>query len=465
MNDFESLVKPDTAGLVAVINRRIDLDLAHAKQWYRIPVRSAPAGLNDMRWVAFYLTAPFGGEKWSVRHWASITSIREARRVELLPDEPDHPRAQEAYYRLALGQVQQRHEPILSRRRRRVVFIPSVWRKFQTALEINDLHNGSPLEDRLWAAFKQEGIEAERQWFEGTTESLYCLDFAVFCPQRNIDVECDGDLWHSNPKRAREDNQRNNFLEQRGWHVLRFSTDQLMSTLPDCLQAVKTTVRRCGGLCLPDGTVRQFGGALSQTDRSEVLDCDSVRLAHTRPAAKTESTTRQAEPELGERSNLSQLLAATTATARKTILTKLESVHGSDGLARGIASALPGLTPREKERGVWCLGELRPNSAAVDGLIVALASDTTRNLRRLAYSACAKLRRCEFEEPILARLSEEEQQVLQYALSALAECGTEVAIKAIRQVLSRAQPDYVTKSAQEALRRCTLRKKHNKSLR
>jgi hypothetical protein len=204
----------ETPGLVAVIPRRVDFGHARDEHWNRIPVRSDPPGLAGMGWVGFYFPAAFGAEKWSVRYWAPIRAITTARRAELLPAEAKHPRAEELYYRLALGDLQRRADPIFSRRRRRIVFIPSVWHKFVTALEINDLHHGSPIEDRLWAAFKQEGIEAERQWFEGRGETLYCLDFALFCPQRNIDVECDGDTWHASPERARVDNDRNNYTSR-----------------------------------------------------------------------------------------------------------------------------------------------------------------------------------------------------------------------------------------------------------
>lgn len=395
-----------------------------------------------------------------MRYWAPITSIGEVRRIELLPDEPDHPRANEAYYRLGLGQLRQRHEPIFSRRRRRIVFIRSVWQKFVEALEINDLHHGSPLEDRLWAAFKQEGIEAERQWYEGAGETMYCLDFALFCPQRNIDVECDGDMWHSNPERAREDNRRNNFLEQRGWHVLRFNTAQLTSTLPDCLQDVKNTIRRCGGLYLPDGTLRKFDEALTHADRPAEFGDDAFIPPRPRPTVKAVPTTRPPAPERDDRIDLRELLAVTNAKIRVGVLAKLESAHRPEAIARVIAAALPSLAPREKERGIWCLGKLRPSSAAVDALATSISSETSRNVRRLAYSACAKLRSRQFEEPILGRLQEEEQQVLQYALSALAECGTQRAIEPIRRILCRPQPDYVTKSAHDALRRCALRRSH-----
>lgn len=248
----------DALGLVAVLNNRPDFERAKVEHWYRIPVQSAPDRLRDIRWIAFYLTQAFGREKWSVRYWAKVRKITQARRADLLTSEKTHPRSQNMYFRLALGTLQVRPEPILSRRRRRIVFIPSNWKKFTTALEINDLVHGSPLEDRLWAAFKQEEIEAERQWWEGDKETRYCLDFALFCPQRNVDVECDGDSWHINPKSAAHDNARNNFLEQRGWHVLRFNTAQLTDDLAGCVRNVTTLVNRCGGLIMADDSVKPF---------------------------------------------------------------------------------------------------------------------------------------------------------------------------------------------------------------
>jgi very-short-patch-repair endonuclease len=119
------------------------------------------------------------------------------------------------------------------------------------------LVHGSPLEDRLWAAFKQEEIEAERQWWEGN-KTRYCLDFALFCARGKIDVECDGDTWHISKESAPRDNARNNFLEQRGWHVLRFGTRQLSDDLRGCVRDVTTTIGQCGGIMRPDGSIRQI---------------------------------------------------------------------------------------------------------------------------------------------------------------------------------------------------------------
>ncbi len=239
-----------------MLNNRADFERVKAKHWYRIPVQTAPEAIERICWIAFYLTQAFGREKWAIRHWAKVEGISRVQRVDLLPAESAHSRSQNWYHRIGLGPLQTRGEPIYSRRRRRIVFIPSIWKKFTDALEINDLVHGSPLEDRLWAAFKQEEIEAERQWWEGDKKTRYCLDFALFCPERNIDVECDGDTWHSNPEAAVRDNARNNFLEQRGWHVLRFNTAQLTNDLPGCVRDITTLVNRCGGLLLPDDSVK-----------------------------------------------------------------------------------------------------------------------------------------------------------------------------------------------------------------
>src|SRR5438445_523547 len=150
---MNSALPHNAPGLVAVLTNRPDFDRAKLEHWYRIPVQSAPDGVRNVRWIAFYLTKAFGGEKWSVRYWANVRKITQVTRSVLLPAEKNHPRSKNLYYRLGLGPLQVRPEAIVSRRRRRIVFIPSIWEKFAAALEINDLIHGSPLEDRLWAAF------------------------------------------------------------------------------------------------------------------------------------------------------------------------------------------------------------------------------------------------------------------------------------------------------------------------
>lgn len=162
--------KPDT--LVAIVPRPADFITAQREHWYRIPCRTAPDMLPAARWLAFYHTAAFGEHRWAVHFLAPIEGIERALRRDLLPDEPEHPRADEPYFRVRLGSLTSLAHPVPSLRRRRIVFIPTTLAKLQAASEINDLYHESPLEDDLWGALRRAGIPAERQWYiaEGTLE-------------------------------------------------------------------------------------------------------------------------------------------------------------------------------------------------------------------------------------------------------------------------------------------------------
>jgi very-short-patch-repair endonuclease len=56
---------------------------------------------------------------------------------------------------------------------------------------------------------------------------LYSIDFAI--PSMMIAIECDGDYWHSLPKRKRSDSKRDLFLKDSGWTVIRLPGKQIVS--------------------------------------------------------------------------------------------------------------------------------------------------------------------------------------------------------------------------------------------
>jgi very-short-patch-repair endonuclease len=184
-----------------------------------------------------------------VSYYAQVQDVRQVRRVQLFPDQPRDKRSKQPYYQLLLGPLQRLPQPILSRRFRRIVFIPTTWEKFNNASEINDLFDGSPLEDCLWTVFKRLKISAERQEFIALDSDFAALDFAIYCAQGKIDVETDGDTWHANPEKAAQDNRRDNALEMIGWSVLRFSTAQVIEQLMEyCIPTIATTINNLGGV-------------------------------------------------------------------------------------------------------------------------------------------------------------------------------------------------------------------------
>ena len=113
---------PDDRVLVAYVPRPTDFTRIQTENWYRIPVKSAPKGLYA-EYIAFYFGRTFGDKKWAIHYYAENLGHELVRRIDLLPDEPNHPRAQEIYYQVQLGPLNLLEQPIMSLKWRRILFI------------------------------------------------------------------------------------------------------------------------------------------------------------------------------------------------------------------------------------------------------------------------------------------------------------------------------------------------------
>lgn len=263
--------------LVAIMNNPLDMVVARDRHWYRVPISSAETMLRNRwppQWLAFYQTQIFGAEKYAVNYFARVDELRRARRWELFPDEPRDEKSEREYWQVIIGPLQRLPRPIVSRRWRRIAFIPTTLAKLHTAEEVNDLYDESPLEDRLWAEFKRLHIRAERQEFVQLGNKLHSLDFAIYCTQGGLNVETDGDIWHADPKRIPEDNARDNALETAGWSLLRFNSRQINEQMRAyCLPTVKKEIDNLGGVVeLGRSLPRLVNLNLQQTTLFDALD-------------------------------------------------------------------------------------------------------------------------------------------------------------------------------------------------
>lgn len=158
---------PEDRVLVAYVPQPSDFDIIRREGWYRIPQRFAPKGLHA-EYLAFYFGSKFGDEKWAIHYYARRAGHELVRRRDLLPDQPNHPRADEIYYKVQLEELRKLAQPIVSLRWRRVTFIHTTWDRFQDATEINDLFiEGGVYVDRLYSTLKERGIRAERDYRAG----------------------------------------------------------------------------------------------------------------------------------------------------------------------------------------------------------------------------------------------------------------------------------------------------------
>jgi hypothetical protein len=173
---------PEDRVLVGVMPNPRDLELARDHHWYRIPARRATQGVRA-EYVAFYFTKAFSPDlRWGIHFFARRTGHELVRRAELLPDEPDHPHADELYYKLQLGPLRRREQPIVSLRWRRITFIHTTWDRFTAAREINDLFSTDDVYvDRVYHALKERGIQPERAVEVHQGRETYTADLMIPC--------------------------------------------------------------------------------------------------------------------------------------------------------------------------------------------------------------------------------------------------------------------------------------------
>jgi very-short-patch-repair endonuclease len=74
----------------------------------------------------------------------------------------------------------------------------------------------------------------------------YRLDFAIVGEKVKLDIECDGQEYHTSPEQVEHDRRRNNALTEQGWIVLRYSGSQIYNNPYGCVGQVLRTLSTHG---------------------------------------------------------------------------------------------------------------------------------------------------------------------------------------------------------------------------
>lgn len=224
--------------LVAVVTNDTDLQRFAEEGWYRIPARAvgrtlAADALQQTSTLALYQTGAItAGLPSAIELWGEVAQVLPKLRRELLPNEPDHPAADELYHLVRVAQVRRLERPIVSRRPRRVTFIRTTREKLLAATDINDLVIGTDAEERLWKSL--ENLEAERKYFMRVSDVMMEVDFALFEQGKTVGIIVA--LDEPTATDARES-------ATDAWRILRFSPNRLQSDLAGCLQEIMALVR------------------------------------------------------------------------------------------------------------------------------------------------------------------------------------------------------------------------------
>jgi very-short-patch-repair endonuclease len=97
----------------------------------------------------------------------------------------------------------------------------------------------------------EQGIPSERQYEVVVGPSRFKLDFAVFCTDRSIGLECDGDTQHMRRSAVERGKRRSNLLQSLGWSMLHFTTQELTRNMPGTLQVIQESIAQYGGIWHP----------------------------------------------------------------------------------------------------------------------------------------------------------------------------------------------------------------------
>ena len=229
-----------------------DWNIAHENLWYRIPLEKAPKIIREKNtsYIAFYFPSVFGEKKkWRVIHYAKVESIVQVSRKELFPMETLNSKSDLLYYRINFQAIQTLPQPFISRRGHRIVFVSTTEEKFFCGeTDFNILFKSSPLEKQMENFIKKMDIEYEKEWREYVDyKKFYYLDFAIWCKDGNINIECDGDSYHMQKEEVHNDKTRNNQLESYGWSVLRFTTKHFSEDKVHIEKTIYQTVKELGG--------------------------------------------------------------------------------------------------------------------------------------------------------------------------------------------------------------------------
>ena len=229
--NHQTISDSDPRVLVAVMNNTRDFEIARDRGWYRIPLKRAPAQIGA-DYLAFYHTAAFEQEKWSVRHYAPVKGYHIVTRADLLPDEATHPRAEDKYYRLDIGTLQELPHPIPSRKLRRITFVSTTLSRLLAAEDVHDLWERDRLEDRLWAAFREATLAAEGRYQVGEERDSY-------------EIDCAGPHRHDSTAVFLDEGRA---AAVPNWFVLYFVPRHTCDDLPSCLDMVRQAIREHGSV-------------------------------------------------------------------------------------------------------------------------------------------------------------------------------------------------------------------------
>jgi very-short-patch-repair endonuclease len=227
--------------LVGVLKNKADLDILLKYHWYRIPVEFLPA--RKFKYIAFYQPVSFGKNGKRIEYYAAVSGKRKFKRIDLLPEEAGHPRANRDYFKFDFKKIIKLPKSVRNVIPRRVSFGFTDRKALLSAKNILELYGVPPTERIVEKYLKRAGIKAVREFGVAVNGKRFRVDLAVFRGKSKIAVECDNEKAHAGKTRAVKDKAKDSFLRRHGWRVVRLKECDMIERTDDCVKLVEKTIK------------------------------------------------------------------------------------------------------------------------------------------------------------------------------------------------------------------------------
>ncbi|MDP3963345.1 MAG: DUF559 domain-containing protein [bacterium] len=235
----------DAVVLVGVLKNKKDLRLLLRKRWYRIPAAYMPK--RKFTYLAFYQPASFGKCGKRIERYARVTGRNVVKRIHLLPFEPDHPRRDDMYIKLAVTNIKKLFRPVKNVIPRRINFGFTTLGRLLSAKNILELYGVPATEQMIEKSLKFYGIRPRPQYPVISGRKRYRIDLAIVCRKGIVAIECDNYKAHAGRVHRLQDRQKDFRLRRLGWLVLRLTERDVIERLNQSMERIKSAVHALGG--------------------------------------------------------------------------------------------------------------------------------------------------------------------------------------------------------------------------
>ncbi|MDD3803235.1 MAG: DUF559 domain-containing protein [bacterium] len=210
--------------LVCVVKRKSDLKLLIEQREYRAPlVRVNPAGVE---YAAFYLPSGIFKGGGRIEMYGKISEFKIKERASLHNLEVSKAQKDEKYILFSFSRLYSLKDPIENSSSMRVTFKRTDFKLLRKAHSVAQLYDIKPLEEIMYETLQKTKIPFKREYNVKIGERRYRLDFAFFCKDRILALECDSKKWHSQKAQSERDKERDSLLENAGVRVVHFDENQ-----------------------------------------------------------------------------------------------------------------------------------------------------------------------------------------------------------------------------------------------